>query len=171
MRSQHWLKCKLVAECRGTCSLQCKHPGDMDGQSDYIIPFPMEQSGQLLCLRKEFTDPLILCLPCSVSGYTHSVASASYYLPSYLGVCWMIVPFSPLVTSLQAIPSSVAGDSSQLPVREENGEVILPFFWLDAYEDPLNQPGTVFLFGKVKLPNAKLYSRFVYSGTPHCGHP
>lgn len=106
---------------------------------------------------------------------TDPVASAVYYLPFYLGVCWMIIPFSPLVTSLQAIPSSVVGDSSQLPVREENGEVTLPFFWLDAYEDPLNQPGTVFLFGKVKLPNAKLYSRFVYSGTPppllHCGHP
>ena len=66
--------------------------------------------------------------------------------------------------------SAAVGDSTQLPLREENGEVMLPFFWLDAYEDPLNQPGTVFLFGKVKAPNAKLYSRLVYldlcTGTP-----
>lgn len=62
---------------------------------------------------------------------------------------------------LQSVPSSAVGDSSQLPLREENGEVILPFFWLDAYEDPFNQPGTVFLFGKVKAPNAKIYSRSV----------
>ena len=66
-----------------------------------------------------------------------------------------------VLVCLQAVASSAVGDSSQLPLREENGETVLPFFWLDAYEDPLNQPGTVFLFGKVKCPNTKLYSRCV----------
>lgn len=39
-------------------------------------------------------------------------------------------------------------DSSSLPVHEVDGEQIMLFYWIDAYEEP-NLPGTVFLFGKV----------------------
>ncbi|XP_045146690.1 DNA polymerase alpha catalytic subunit isoform X1 [Echinops telfairi] len=41
-------------------------------------------------------------------------------------------------------------DNSHLPLTKgENGEQMLQFYWLDAYEDQYNQPGVVFLFGKV----------------------
>jgi DNA polymerase alpha subunit A len=47
----------------------------------------------------------------------------------------------------------VVVDPSQLPITTANGESVLQFYWIDAYEDAYSQPGTVFLFGKVKLPN------------------
>lgn len=39
-------------------------------------------------------------------------------------------------------------DSSSLPVHEVDGEQVMSFYWIDAYEEP-SLPGTVFLFGKV----------------------
>ena len=45
-------------------------------------------------------------------------------------------------------PSIMAADGS-LPL---DGDGRLPFFFLDAYEDPHAVPGTVFLFGKVPVP-------------------
>lgn len=47
-----------------------------------------------------------------------------------------------------------------LPVVEgDDGESVLQFYWLDAYEDPYNQPGTVFLFGKVWLSERDTHVR------------
>ncbi|XP_022101936.1 DNA polymerase alpha catalytic subunit-like [Acanthaster planci] len=47
-------------------------------------------------------------------------------------------------------------DNSSLPMTtNESGDQVLRFFWLDAYEDPYKQPGTVFLFGKVWIDSAK----------------
>ncbi|ESP04902.1 hypothetical protein LOTGIDRAFT_109334, partial [Lottia gigantea] len=47
-------------------------------------------------------------------------------------------------------------DSSKLPlVTNEEGEQIMRFYWLDAYEDPWKQPGTVYLFGKVFIESAE----------------
>lgn len=38
----------------------------------------------------------------------------------------------------------------QLPLQtNENGEKILKFYWLDAWEDRFIKPGVVYLFGKV----------------------
>ena len=34
---------------------------------------------------------------------------------------------------------------------------VLRMYWLDAYEDPYVQPGTVYLFGKVYIETAKSY--------------
>ncbi|XP_056004368.1 DNA polymerase alpha catalytic subunit-like [Ostrea edulis] len=49
-------------------------------------------------------------------------------------------------------------DTSELPlVTSASGDQVLRFFWLDAYEDPYNNPGTVFLFGKVWIEKAKVY--------------
>ncbi len=43
-------------------------------------------------------------------------------------------------------------DSKTLPLLEvEGGGKVLPFYWLDMYEDHYKQPGTVYVFGKVKL--------------------
>jgi DNA polymerase alpha subunit A len=52
-------------------------------------------------------------------------------------------------TGVNPTVASPAPTSSVLPVREADGGV--QFFWLDAYEDPLNAPGSLFLFGKVKV--------------------
>lgn len=50
--------------------------------------------------------------------------------------------------------------SSSLPVhQQENGDRVLSFYWLDAYEDQFNQPGKVFLFGKVLLEDKTTYVR------------
>lgn len=41
-----------------------------------------------------------------------------------------------------ATPAEVLVDSSQLPLVERaDGEQVFRFYWLDAFEDPYNQPG------------------------------
>ncbi|XP_048588403.1 DNA polymerase alpha catalytic subunit [Nematostella vectensis] len=53
--------------------------------------------------------------------------------------------------------SDVAVDSSSLPLTEIDGEKFLQFYWFDAYEDRIKQPGVVYLFGKVKIESAGKY--------------
>ncbi|GAB1605260.1 DNA polymerase alpha catalytic subunit-like [Argonauta hians] len=54
--------------------------------------------------------------------------------------------------------SSVEIDSSQLPMTTDaNGDQVLRFYWFDAYEDPFNKKGVVYLFGKVWYESAKSY--------------
>ncbi|XP_069103569.1 DNA polymerase alpha catalytic subunit-like isoform X1 [Argopecten irradians] len=49
-------------------------------------------------------------------------------------------------------------DTSNLPlVTNSSGDQVLRFYWLDAYEDPYNNPGTVYLFGKVWIESAKTH--------------
>ncbi|XP_058515173.1 DNA polymerase alpha catalytic subunit isoform X2 [Ochotona princeps] len=49
-------------------------------------------------------------------------------------------------------------DSNHLPlVKGADEEQVFQFYWLDAYEDPYNQPGVVFLFGKVWIESAKTH--------------
>ena len=52
--------------------------------------------------------------------------------------------------SVAAPPPEAAHLSTEgaLPPLEEDGS--LRMFWMDAYEDPLNAPGSVFIFGKVR---------------------
>jgi len=52
---------------------------------------------------------------------------------------------------------SVNVDSSKLPLINVSGESVLRFFWFDAYEDQYNQPGVVYLFGKVFIESANAY--------------
>ncbi|XP_078147531.1 DNA polymerase alpha catalytic subunit isoform X1 [Centroberyx gerrardi] len=55
-------------------------------------------------------------------------------------------------------PAEVQVDSSQLPLVEgPDGEQVFRFYWLDAFEEPYNQPGVVYLFGKVRIESAKAY--------------
>ncbi|KAG8188182.1 hypothetical protein JTE90_019460 [Oedothorax gibbosus] len=43
-------------------------------------------------------------------------------------------------------------DNKTLPLRKTaDGKSVFRFFWLDAFEDPFKNPGTVYLFGKVYL--------------------
>ncbi|KAH9514082.1 DNA polymerase alpha catalytic subunit, partial [Bulinus truncatus] len=55
-------------------------------------------------------------------------------------------------------PFDLQVDSSHLPlVKNSANESCLRFYWLDAYEDPYHQPGTVYLFGKVHLEQVNAY--------------
>ncbi|KAM7301016.1 DNA polymerase alpha catalytic subunit [Ixodes scapularis] len=54
-------------------------------------------------------------------------------------------------------PADVKVESLPL-VENENGEKVVRFFWLDAYEDYFKNPGVVHLFGKVKLLDASTYA-------------
>ncbi|TSK98505.1 DNA polymerase alpha catalytic subunit [Bagarius yarrelli] len=55
-------------------------------------------------------------------------------------------------------PVEVQVDSSQLPMVEgADGEAVFRFYWLDAFEDQFNQPGVVYLFGKVWIESAKAH--------------
>eukprot|EP00112_Aurelia_sp_Birch-Aquarium-sp1_P010022 Seg2162.5 transcript_id=Seg2162.5/GoldUCD/mRNA.D3Y31 product="DNA polymerase alpha catalytic subunit" protein_id=Seg2162.5/GoldUCD/D3Y31 len=53
--------------------------------------------------------------------------------------------------------TNITVDSSDLPLTESDGEKVLRFFLLDAYEDSYHQPGTVYLFGKVFVESAKAH--------------
>uniref|UniRef100_A0A8C1IJM7 DNA polymerase n=1 Tax=Cyprinus carpio TaxID=7962 RepID=A0A8C1IJM7_CYPCA len=55
-------------------------------------------------------------------------------------------------------PVEVQVDSSQLPLVEgPDGDMVFRFYWLDAFEDQYNQPGVVYLFGKVWIEAAKAH--------------
>ncbi len=55
--------------------------------------------------------------------------------------------------------ASVQLDASSLPTQEVDGECVLPFYWLDAYENHYHQPGSVFLFGKVWVQDVQAFVR------------
>lgn len=41
-------------------------------------------------------------------------------------------------------PAEIQVDASQLPLLERaDGEKVFRFYWLDAFEDPYNQPGKI----------------------------
>ncbi|XP_021372053.1 DNA polymerase alpha catalytic subunit-like [Mizuhopecten yessoensis] len=80
----------------------------------------------------------------------------------------VVIPFETFSTSWGSYSDSqsepivsqtdVQVDTSKLPlVTNEAGEQVLRFYWLDAYEDPYNNPGTVYLFGKVWIDSAKTH--------------
>ena len=50
----------------------------------------------------------------------------------------------------------VTGGKDGVPALEEDGALHL--YWLDAFEDPYNAPGTVYLFGKVRSDDATGFS-------------
>ncbi|XP_077987275.1 DNA polymerase alpha catalytic subunit-like [Glandiceps talaboti] len=58
----------------------------------------------------------------------------------------------------EAVDIDVQVDSSSLPMTtNEDGDQVLRFYWLDAYEDQYKQPGIVYLFGKVWIDSAKTH--------------
>uniref|UniRef100_A0A452U993 DNA polymerase n=1 Tax=Ursus maritimus TaxID=29073 RepID=A0A452U993_URSMA len=78
------------------------------------------------------------------------------YLGSFLPdvSCWDIDREDDSSFSAQ----EVQVDSSHLPlVKGTDEEQVFQFYWLDAYEDQYNQPGVVFLFGKVWIESAKTH--------------
>ncbi|KAG9485685.1 hypothetical protein GDO78_008663 [Eleutherodactylus coqui] len=67
--------------------------------------------------------------------------------------CWDQIP-----DEKQSVVNEVQVDSSLLPlVTGEDGDQVFRFYWLDAYEDQYNQPGVVYLFGKVWIESAETY--------------
>ncbi|XP_061483331.1 DNA polymerase alpha catalytic subunit isoform X3 [Rhineura floridana] len=84
------------------------------------------------------------------------VKTESYFLSSSLHdvSCWDTIDED----EHQHLASEIQVDSSQLPlINGEDGQQIFKFYWLDAYEDQYNQPGVVFLFGKVRIESAQSY--------------
>ncbi|KAL4695566.1 hypothetical protein H8959_000661, partial [Pygathrix nigripes] len=78
------------------------------------------------------------------------------YLGSFLPdvSCWDVDQEGDSSFSVQ----EVQVDSSQLPlVKGADEEQVFHFYWLDAYEDQYNQPGVVFLFGKVWIESAETH--------------
>uniref|UniRef100_A0A3Q2HAH2 DNA polymerase n=1 Tax=Equus caballus TaxID=9796 RepID=A0A3Q2HAH2_HORSE len=78
------------------------------------------------------------------------------YLESFLPdvSCWDIDQEDDSSFSAQ----EVQVDSNHLPlVKGADEEQVFQFYWLDAYEDQYNQPGVVFLFGKVWIELAETY--------------
>lgn len=72
---------------------------------------------------------------------------------STLGMSWETVKAEPM-----NLPRDVQVDSSKLPLTtNEEGEQVLRMYWFDAYEDYFNQPGVVYLFGKVWIESASSY--------------
>ncbi|MGH0172441.1 UNVERIFIED_CONTAM: hypothetical protein FKN15_005013 [Acipenser sinensis] len=68
--------------------------------------------------------------------------------------CWELM--DPEDSSASAVEVQV--DSSRLPlVLGAEGEQVFRFYWLDAFEDPYNRPGIVYLFGKVWIESAKAH--------------
>ncbi|XP_070173652.1 DNA polymerase alpha catalytic subunit-like [Littorina saxatilis] len=49
-------------------------------------------------------------------------------------------------------------EGSELPlVADDDGNQVLRFYWLDTFEDPYKQPGSVYLFGKMWIESAKTH--------------
>jgi len=59
--------------------------------------------------------------------------------------------------NVQQQTNNIPVQHGKLPVKTENGEQVLKFFWLDAYEDQYKQPGCVYLFGKVHCDKSDRY--------------
>ncbi|XP_038050658.1 DNA polymerase alpha catalytic subunit-like [Patiria miniata] len=56
------------------------------------------------------------------------------------------------------VAADIQVDCSSLPMTtNDSGDQVLRFFWMDAYEDPYHQPGTVYLFGRVWIESAKTH--------------
>ena len=59
-------------------------------------------------------------------------------------------------TQSQPVTQEVNIDLSRLPtVKTDSGEDVLRMYWIDAFEDPYKHPGTVWLFGKVWVEQAR----------------
>ncbi|XP_053561243.1 DNA polymerase alpha catalytic subunit [Bombina bombina] len=78
----------------------------------------------------------------------------SSFISSTLGqTCWDQMP-----EESSSVSADVQVDSNLLPlVTGADGDQIFRFYWLDAYEDQYNQPGVVYLFGKVWIESAEVY--------------
>lgn len=59
----------------------------------------------------------------------------------------------------------VACDTSSFPTVKVDDQEVVRLFWLDAYEDKVNQPGTVFLFGRIWSDVSKCYTSCCVSVT------
>ncbi|XP_022668199.1 DNA polymerase alpha catalytic subunit-like isoform X2 [Varroa destructor] len=53
-----------------------------------------------------------------------------------------------------------------LLVENNSGNKVFRMFWLDAYEDPINQPGSIFIFGKTEVPHGVVSASVVVRNIP-----
>lgn len=67
-----------------------------------------------------------------------------------------------LISQLPPNNDPITVDDKNLPlVEDEDGNSFLKFYWLDAYEDSYNQPGVIYLFGKVWIDEVQSHVRLV----------
>ncbi|KAL3998510.1 DNA polymerase (pol2) family protein [Acanthocheilonema viteae] len=62
---------------------------------------------------------------------------------------WADSEFKKETQDEQPIKDSVAATCGSFMRTNSEGESVLRFYWLDAFEDPVKIPGTVFLFGRL----------------------
>nr|DBA34120.1 TPA: hypothetical protein GDO54_001717 [Pyxicephalus adspersus] len=87
-------------------------------------------------------------------SYNHIKCNCCFFRNSAVsGSCW-----DQMANETEPVTNDVQVDSSLLPlVTDEDGDQVFRFYWLDAYEDQYNQPGVVYLFGKVWIESAEAY--------------
>ncbi|XP_034779899.2 DNA polymerase alpha catalytic subunit-like isoform X3 [Acipenser ruthenus] len=96
-------------------------------------------------------EPIVKVEPKTEPTDKHSALKSSSIPESS---CWELM--DPEDSSVSALEVQV--DSSRLPlVMGAEGEQVFRFYWLDAFEDPYNRPGIVYLFGKVWIESAKAH--------------
>jgi len=63
-------------------------------------------------------------------------------------------------TSIKTAKVGNAIDLTEIPpqlIKTQNEEEVFRFYYLDAYENPYKNPGTVYLFGKTYIANYDMY--------------
>lgn len=69
-----------------------------------------------------------------------------------------VTEWNDIVSNVSEASVEVQVDTSQLPLStNKNGEKVLRFFWLDAFEDNFKHPGIVYLFGKIWIESANCH--------------
>ncbi|KAK8777019.1 hypothetical protein V5799_029635, partial [Amblyomma americanum] len=82
----------------------------------------------------------------SKANLKHDVKKEENGFPQWNGVCVE-----------EAVPTADISLDDLPTVQNEDGESVIKFFWLDAFEDYFKNPGTVHMFGKVKIPNSEAH--------------
>ncbi|XP_075710123.1 DNA polymerase alpha catalytic subunit isoform X2 [Rhinoderma darwinii] len=112
---------------------------------------PMEEDNSEIKAEKSTAVQMESDIKKKVKGETDEIPhiGSTFYGDS----CWDQIP-----DKTQTVANEVQVDSSLLPlVCGEDGDQVFRFYWLDAYEDQYNQPGAVYLFGKVFIESAETY--------------
>uniref|UniRef100_A0A3Q3JG07 DNA polymerase n=1 Tax=Monopterus albus TaxID=43700 RepID=A0A3Q3JG07_MONAL len=114
--------------------------------------------GTIPCIMQDFNMNKLLLQPGNAAQTSLNISVFFFpFVPSrssWIGSSWG----QEETGEVSETPAEVQVDSSQLPLVEgADGEQVFRFYWLDAFEDPYNQPGVVYLFGKVWIDSAKSY--------------
>ncbi|XP_006835733.1 PREDICTED: DNA polymerase alpha catalytic subunit [Chrysochloris asiatica] len=140
---------------QATCTEDKEEPGAMDFEDgDFDEPMETEEATMTPVTAKTRDQT---CEPAEGMKLTadpgnETGTSLGSFLPD--ASCWGIDEEDESCFLAQ----EVQVDSSHLPlVKGADEDQVFQFYWLDAYEDQYNQPGVVFLFGKVWIESARTH--------------